>query len=299
MENKMLTAPGEELTEEIRKGVEDSKKDGFKYFKSPTEMFSALDELDKELDTVKAYCDEVKAKAETEAYSKIKSFSDLILGVKDLVSNSKSNFSAEYQAKIDDWLKSFDENPTSDGFSESLKQLKFALTDGDWANSKAYEELHLGISKMLDEYNGVTGELFFFSSVPVEKVIEPDLKLTELRDDAVFYLADNGFHKASESSYVKDLQGYEVVVNFGGDKADVIVSGSKSYQATVSLDRIPMEVSRWLRQPETYSRRYPTVEQKPTEPEIKSYSRSYAQTTTSVEPKAMSYTSRIKGMIGL
>lgn len=284
---------GEELTEEVQKGIEDAKSEkGHEYRKSPTEMFSALEKVEAGIAKLQAYCNDAKMKA----YSKISSFTDLVNEVKSVVENDMKLFSTEYRNKIAEWLKSYDPNPTSEVFSDELRNLKFQLTDGDWANSESYEKLHFDITKALDEYNKATGELFFFSSIEKVKAEEPkEEPKFGIRDGVIFFLAENGFNRSGDNTFFKDLQGIEINVSFGDDDAQILVSGKQTYDAVVPMSQVQSELKKWLRAPtQTYSK----TSTKTHDSEVQPYSRSYAKSINgpAAPVKVEGYTAMLRRM---
>lgn len=298
----MNKTSGQELTEEVQKGIKNAKtSEGHKYRRSPMELIDGLDHLSESLTSVEAYCE----KSKVDTYSKISNFGELVAKVKDVVEKDQKLFSTNYRDKISEWLKSYDLNPTADGFAERLKQLKFDLTDGDWVNSQSYETLNLDISNALDEYNKSTGELFFFSSLDCHK--EPpvvSIPNHSERDSAIFFLAQNGFNSQGESTFFKDLQGSEITVSFGPNDVEISVSGKRNGDVVVPIADLKSELSKnWLRDVNSYSK----ISSK-THDDLQSYSRSYGMVNSGKSSKANesndasqtneSYTNRLKRISG-
>lgn len=276
-----------ELTEEVQKELEAAKTEkGHEYRRSPTELFSQCDALDSDLKKLEAYSNGL----ESISNQKIKTFDQLVSAIKSAVENDKKFFASAYRSKIEEWLKGYDPNPTSEVFSESLKNLKFTLTDGDWANSESFERLHFDITKLLNEYNDSTGELFFFSSIEKVKEVAVESKLG-VRDSVIFFLAENGFNRLGDDSFSKDLQGIEINVSFGPDDAQITVSGKQNYDVVVPMSQVQSEIKKWLRAPtQTYSK----TSTKTHDSEVQSYSRHYAGSPTVQPAKVESYSQMLR-----
>jgi len=189
-ENKMLTEPGESLTQEIQQGIEESKGEGFKYRKSPTEMFSMVDECESNLSKLEQLvADKLNKKKESElqTYSNITSFDQLLEEIPKVIKSAVITH-AGAKAEINVWLDDFNSVDSEEGLNRALSDLHTALTstsmDQDEFIALAYQ-----INELLTSYYNNTGKLFYFcatagfSSSPIATSESISMEVSNTQDE--------------------------------------------------------------------------------------------------------------------
>lgn len=156
-----INKSGEELTKEVQEGVaKASTQGGFEYRKSPMEIYSKVESIEKKMSKLRTFCDQFKTMksemAKLKSYSRVTTWNELLLAIPEAIYKMKF-FDPQSAEVFKGWLDDYQSVATEDGLRDAIKDLeevidKLPESDKDLITNK--------LNSLFNEYHEAGGELF-------------------------------------------------------------------------------------------------------------------------------------------
>lgn len=154
---------GEELTKEVKSGIEKSTSEGgFKYKKAPMEMFSKLDSLEDKAKKLMACCDSYSSLknevSKLKSYSRITSWTELLLAI-PLAIKGINYSDPNSLASLAGWLSDYESVASEDGLRAAITDLEEIICSAAF-NTHDMELITSKLNSLFQEFHDAGGEFF-------------------------------------------------------------------------------------------------------------------------------------------